>query len=240
MIICPFCGVELQDNANYCSLCGEPVSKDLHLKPDHLNVESRREREQAKYKNLSRWQQRKIFLEIAGLILCSGVLITTTINLLHDRALTWSVIVMAAALVLFINFTLILFYYRKRTRLFFLSYFSSVAFILLINSTTGHNIKLLQWSIPALFLAAYLIVFTLILLIRIMKHKGLNLIAFSIVSGGLLCIGIEAGISLYTYHSIYLNWSLIVMTAALFVSALLFYLHGRLKKLSDLKRFFHI
>ncbi|MCK9300945.1 MAG: DUF6320 domain-containing protein [Bacteroidales bacterium] len=240
MIICPFCGVELQDNANYCSLCGEPVSKDIQIKPDHLSLESRREREQTKYKNLSRWQQRKIFLEIAALILCSGVLITTTINLLHDRALTWSVIVMAAALVLFINFSLILFYYRKRTRIFLLSYLSSVAFILLIHYSSGHSHPIIQWSIPIVFLAAYLIVFGLIALIRKMKQKGLNLIAFSIIAGGLLCLCIEAGISLYTFNRIDLNWSLIALTAAIFISALLFYLHGRLKKLSDLKRFFHI
>ncbi len=240
MIYCHFCGVELEDNANYCSLCGEPVIKDANIKPDHLSHESRRKTEQAKYKNLSYWQQRRIFLEIAALILCSGVLITTTINLLHDRSLTWSVVVMAAALVLYINMTLILFYYRKRTRIFLLSYLSTAVFVWLIHFKTGQNTSLLQWSIPALFLAAYLIVFTLIALIRIMKQKGLNLIAFSILAGGLLCIGLEAGISLYTYHFVFLNWSLIVMAAALFVSALLFYLHGRLKKLGDLKRFFHI
>ncbi len=240
MIYCHFCGVELEENSNYCSLCGEPVIKDANIKPDLLSMERRREKEQAKYKNLSHWQQRRIFLEITALILCSSVLISTTINLLHDRAFTWSVVVMAAALVLFINITLILFYYRKRTRIFLLSYISTVAFVLLIHVKTGHNTSLLQWSIPALFLGAYLIVFTLITLIRIMKQKGLNLIAFSILACGLLCISIEAGISLYTYHFIYLNWSLIVMTAVLFVSALLFYLHGRLKKLSDLKRFFHI
>jgi uncharacterized membrane protein YhfC len=73
-----------------------------------------------------------------------------------------------------------------------------------------------------------------------MKQKGLNLIAFSIIAGGLLCLCIEAGISLYTFNRIDLNWSLIALTAAIFISALLFYLHGRLKKLSDLKRFFHI
>ena len=28
MIYCKNCGVELEDNDQYCSLCGEPVNKD--------------------------------------------------------------------------------------------------------------------------------------------------------------------------------------------------------------------
>lgn len=240
MIHCHFCGVELQDNANYCSLCGEPVLKDANIKPDHLNMHVRRVKEHTKYKHLNYWQRRKIILELTALILSAEVLITTTINIVQDHALTWSVIVIAANLLLFIHIALILFYYHKRTRLFVSSYLSTVAFILLIHYQTAHNIPLLQWGIPALFLVAYLVIFTLIALIRKIKQKGLNLIAFSMMAGGLLCLCIEAIIKMYTFGRITLNWSVIVMVATLFTAALLFYLHARLKKLNDLKRFFHI
>lgn len=240
MIYCQYCGVELEDNMNFCPLCGEAISKDSAIKPDHLSMNSKRDNKHTAFKSLSLWQQRKVFLEIVGLILFMGILVTTTINLLNDHTLSWSIIVIATALMLFINFSLILFLFRKILLLLSLSFLTSVAFFYLINCITGNTDSIIQFSIPIICLCAYITTYSLIVIIRKMKQKGLNLIAFSILASGILCLCIDATISIYIQKYLELNWSLIVMAAAIFISSLLLYLHGRLRKATDLKRFFHI
>jgi hypothetical protein len=101
---------------------------------------------------------------------------------------------------------------------------------------TGWENKL---GIP-LLLALYVTSFVLIYIIRNAKQKGLNVIAYSMIAAGVLCICIEGMISIYFRSSVYFGWSLIVMVSVVLIAMLLLFIHYRLKKTTDVKRFFHI
>ncbi len=241
MIQCPNCGVEAEENANFCSLCGEPLVENIadnvaFIKSGKLR---REEKLLTDYHQLTGFQKRKIFWQISGLILISGIVITLLIDFIGNRDITWSKYPATISLVLFINFTLNTFLRKKITLMVALSFLSVTGLFILFDvyaGNTGWEIKL---GIP-LIMALYVTFIVLIYFIRSSKQKGLNVIAFSLIAAGLLCIYTEGMISIYFRSSVYFGWSLIVMVSVILISMLLLYMHYRLKKATDLKRFFHI
>lgn len=239
MNYCKHCGVELEENANFCSLCGQSVSNKSTTEPAHLTQEGIPKKMLTDFQKLTKQQKRKIFWEVSGLILFSGMLITTTINFVDDQGITWSKYVIAITFMLFIQVTLASFLYKKLTFLFFLSFITSAGLLLLIDYFTGNIGWITPLGLP-LLLAAYLIVFFFILIEKRTKHKGLNLIAYLLLALGLLCVCIDGTISLYTNDLLTFSWSMTVMVSAILTSSLLLYVNHRLKEVTDLKRFFHI
>ncbi len=241
MIRCHYCGVELEENANFCSLCGEPLletntDKSFYLKLKKIQQEKKLLTD---YQKLTAFQKRKLFWKISAIIFVSGIIITLIINLAGNHALTWSKYPITASMVLFINITLITFWHKKLRLLLSFSFLSTSVLLILLDIYTGNNRWGTQLGMPLLF-AVYVILFVFIQLEKILKQKGLNIIAYSLITSGLLCICIDGIISIYTKNLLNFEWSLIVMVSALIISALLLYIHHRLKKVTDLKRFFHI
>jgi hypothetical protein len=242
MIKCPYCGVETEENANFCSLCGEPLLEKN--KDNYAFIETREKSQKEKlltdYQKLSGSQKRKIFWKISGMVLLSGILITLVIDFVVSHGITWSKYPGTVGLILFVNITMGTFWLRKYILWGTLSFLSVSALLMLLDIYSGDDscwgIKL---GIP-LLLATYLAVFSLLKLIRNTSQKGLNIIAFSILASGLLSICVDGIISLYHDKSQLFGWSLIVMVASAIIASLLLYIHFRLKKGTDLRRFFHI
>jgi hypothetical protein len=238
---CPNCGVESEENANFCSLCGEPLFENTANNAAFIKSGKLRREEKllTDYQQLTGFQKRKIFWQISGLILISGIIITLLIDFIGNRNITWSKFPATIGLVLFINFTLNTFLRKKITLMVVLSFLSVTGLFFLFDvfaGDTGWEIKL---GIPIL-LAAYLTVFVLIFLVRKAKQKGLNIIAYSMVAAGLLCFYTEGMISVFFRNFVYFGWSLVVMVSVALIAMLLLFIHYRLKKATDLKRFFHI
>lgn len=208
---------------------------------EYINLRKRKQEEKllTNYQKLSGFQKRKFFWEISGILLVSGILVTLIIDLLDGNNVTWSKYSIAICAVLFINTTLFCFWFKKIILWLLGSFMSTSILLILIDMFNGNITWGLKFGIP-LVLVAYLIIFVLVLLIRNTHEKELNLITYSLIASGLLCICIEGLISLYTEHTIKLHWSLIVLICVLPVSSVLLYIQYRLKKGTDLKRFFHI
>lgn len=241
MVRCSNCGVEAEENANFCSLCGEPLLENTSDNAAFIKSGKLRREEHllSDYQQLTSFQERKIFWQISGLILISGIIITLLIDFITHRNITWSKYPATISLVLFVNFTLSTFLRKKIKLMVALSFLSVTGLFILFDiyaGDTGWEIKL---GIPIL-LAAYLTVFVLIFLVQKAKQKGLNIIAYSMVAAGLLCFYTEGMISVYFRSSVYFGWSLIVMVSVTLIAMLLLFIHYRLKKATDLKRFFHI
>lgn len=241
MRVCSNCGVELEENMNFCPLCGEPMMDE---NPDNIEYIKLRKQEMGKkpitsFQKLSGVQKRKLFWEISGIILISGILITLIIDILDGNFITWSKYSSTACAVLFVNISLFCHWPKKPLVLFFGSYISNSVFLLLIDMYSGNIGWGVKFGIP-LLLVAYLIVSALILLIRKTREKELSLISWSLIASGLLSICVEGMISIYADKMVSLYWSLIVVICVLPVSLILFYIQYRLKRGTDLKRFFHI
>ncbi|MFP4047916.1 MAG: DUF6320 domain-containing protein [Bacteroidales bacterium] len=241
MKTCNYCGVELENSMNFCPLCGEPLMDKDHEKTEYIQVRKRQQEEKllTPYQKLTVFQKLKIFWQISAIIFISGILVTLVIDLLANNAITWSKYPIAACVVLFINTTLITFLYKRMSLLLIGSFISTSGLLLLIDmfdKASGWSVKI---GVPIL-LAAYIIVVLLVKLIKKVEQKSLNVIAYSLISAGLLSICTEVIISLYSKNQLHIEWSLIVMISVLVISAILLYIHFKLRKGIDLKRFFHI
>jgi len=241
MAYCKHCGVELDVNMNYCPLCGELVSGEdfIQKEQDQFLRSQQEEKIISDYKKLTQIQRRKLFWELSGIILVSGIIVSFIIDLVLNKNITWSKYTITVCLVVFVNITFMAFWQKKITLLFTGS-FISTSIMLMLLELYNQNIS---WSITLgvpLLLAAYLITLGLISLIQISRQRGLNIITYSLIAMGLLTICIEAIISLNTKNRVTLQWSLIVLACLIPVSAILLFIHYRLKKATDLKKFFHI
>ena len=241
MRTCKNCGVELEQNMNFCPLCGTPVTDENTNTAVHIKEGRQRPKEKSptEYQQLSSKQKRKLFWEISGMILISGMAITFIIDWLEGYEISWSKYTIVASALLFINTTLICLWPKRILWLILGSWVSISVFLVLLDTLSGNTGWGIRLAIP-LLLATYLIIIGLIIIIRKAKQKQLNLIAWSFIATALLTICTNGIISWYTYHTLKLHWSLLVMVSVLPVSAILFFIHYRLKKGIDLKRFFHI
>lgn len=241
MKTCANCGVALEDNMNFCPLCGAPVMED-HTEGDEyirLRKQMQDEKQPSAFDKLSGLQKRKLFWEISGIILVSGILVTLIIDLVDGNGLLWSKYPVTACVVLFINITLLSFMINQTLLVLLGSFVSTSALLILFDLFEGNFGWGIKLGIPILFVA-YLIIYGLISLIRKSREKEINLITYSLIASGLMCICIEGMISIYNENILKLHWSLIVIICVLPVAAILLYLQYRLKRGMDLKRFFHI
>ncbi len=241
MIRCSNCGVELEENANFCSLCGEPV---WNQNTDNLAyLKSRKLQQDEKlltdYQKLTGFQKRMLIWKISGLILISGIITTLIIDILGNQAVTWSKYPVTAGLVLYLNITLIAFWYRKLLLLLFFSFLATSVLLILLDIYAGNTGWGMQLGIP-LLLAGYIGIFVFILIVRKAEQTGLNIIAYSLIVSGVLSICIDGILSLYSGNALHFGWSLIVMVSVGIIAVLLLYIYFKLKKGTDLKRFFHI
>ncbi|MGF7137729.1 DUF6320 domain-containing protein [Roseimarinus sediminis] len=239
MIYCRNCGVETEDNANFCALCGAPLSDRERTLSNDSTFHISEKKGLTAYNKLTGLQKRKIFWEIAGMIILSAILISLTINLVGDRALSWSKYVITVGLVLFIDITLISFWHKRLLLVLLLSFLTAAGFIFLLDLYSGNTGWGIHYGIP-LLLSAYLIILFFVLLLRKARNKGLNVIAYALVGIGLMCLAIDGVIFLQKGEYEYAGWSLTVLVSTLLLSSLLLYVHHRLKRVTDLKRFFHI
>jgi len=241
MTYCKNCGVELDGNMNFCPLCGEPVSREDLVRKEHARFKRSKQEEIiiSDYKKLTRIQRRKLFWELSGIILASGIIVSLIINLVLNKNITWSKYTTTIGIVALANITFIAFWQKKILLLFSASFISNSILLMLLEL---YN-KNISWSttfgIPLLF-AAYVITLGLISLVKISRQRGLNIITYSLIAIGLLTICVEGIISINTINRLSFQWSIIVLACIIPVSAILLFIHYRLKKATDLKRFFHI
>ncbi|MBN2274864.1 MAG: hypothetical protein JXK95_11060 [Bacteroidales bacterium] len=240
MTYCKNCGVELEKKMISCPLCGTTVGEKTVKEEQKLPLNSKKnEKPFSDYEDLTQKQLRKLFWELSGIVLISGILVTLIIDLILNNCMTWSKYSVTVCLVLFINSTLITFL-RHRVMLLYAGSFISTSILLVLLDMYSLNIGWgVKFGIPLLF-AFYFMALILKLLIRLCKQRGFNVMAIFFIAAGLFTVFIEGIISVNTIKTLYLRWSIIVMVCVIPIAAILFFIHYRLKKGVDLKKFFHI
>ena len=241
MRTCPNCGVELEKNMNFCPLCGEPVMDNNAENLEYIKVRKQKQKEKrlTDYQKLSGLQKRILFWEISGIILITAILVTLLLDLFRNNDLTWSRYSISVCAMLFLNTTLIRFWPKNLIVLMLGSMTTTSALVILLDMFQG----IVSWGITLavpLLVVAHILTLVLTKVIMSLKEKGLNLIAYSFIALGIFSICIEGIISLYLKDVFMLHWSLVVIASVLPGSAVLFFIHYRLKKGTDLRRFFHI
>ena len=241
MTYCKTCGVELEKTMKFCPLCGKHITDKTHEKEEHLPLEETKQEERilSDFKELTPVQRRKLFWQLSGIILISGMLVTFIIDLIINQSITWSQYSMSTCLALFINITMIVFF-NKRIILSLIGCFISTSILLILFDMFNKNIGWgTQLGIPLVF-SFYLVVFLLISLVKRSKQRGINLIAYFLIAASILSLSVDGIISLQVHKQLNLQWSVIALVSVIPVSAILLFIHYRLRKGTDLKRFFHI
>lgn len=240
MNVCKNCGVELDSNMTSCPLCGLPVGE----KPDLPQISDSEEpvvkgKILREIKNLTGSQKRKLFWEISGIILGSGILVTLLINLAVSNNLNWAMYVLVASLAAFVNITALTLWRRRPLLIILISLVSLVLMLLFfdfVSFNSGWGVKL---GIPIL-VSFYVLLLIVLLLIRLSNQLGFNILAVIFIALGLFLLCIELFTSLYFQGRPVLSWSIIAAVSMIPVAAILFYVHFKLRKGIELKRFFHI
>ncbi len=241
MNTCRNCGVELDVEMNFCPLCGQKSSNTETFIRDHVNEKRVKEPVRSPYNlsDLSPLQKKKLFWELSGIILVSGVLVSFIIDLIINKRISWSKYTLTIGVFLISNVWLLVFL-QKKIMMLLSGCFVSTSLLLLILDLLSNNLGWgLRLGVPIVFFF-FIILFILVLLIKKTRQKGINLIAYFLSATGILCLCIESVLSLYVYKQLRLHWSIILFISVLSVSGILLYIHYRLKKATDLKRFFHI
>jgi hypothetical protein len=239
MRYCDKCGVELDDSMERCPLCGltsdeSPGIDDI--KPDHVLFKNRVIKD---FESLSKSQQRKLLWELAGITLISGIVVTLIINFILTKNISWAKYNLTASLALYITITLFTFWRHKPLALFFGSLLSTSALLVLLDVFSSQGGWGIQLGLPIL-LSFYVLLLIVIWLVSLSRQKGFNILAIIFIAIGLFSICIEGSISYYLLRGFQLRWSLIVSASMIPISAILFFVHYRLKTGIDLRRFFHI
>jgi hypothetical protein len=241
MIYCKNCGVELEENMNFCPLCGKHITDKIPKDKERLQFQKTEPEERllSDFKELNHIQRRKLFWELSGIILISGMVVTFIIDLIINTGMTWSKFSVSVCLVLFINITLIVFLKKRVLLLLTGSFLSTSVLLILFDMFNKNKAWGIRFGIPLMF-SFYFMVFVLVRLIRASKQRGINLIAYFLIASGILSLCLEGIISFQIKKSIDLYWSLIILASVLPVAAILLFIHYRLRKGTDLKKFFNI
>lgn len=240
MIICKNCGVELEPDINFCPLCEEPVNDGgIYVPAGSVTEQSPWNRQSHLKRRAMDSPQRKATWELVSTIIILIILITIPLNLLLNNEISWSEYPVAICLIVFTYISFFAFLNRGRTVKFLLVFLTGSVLILILDlSTNGPHWALLP-VIPLLFFFNIILV-VLLEVIRISKHRGINIIAYCFLAAALFSVCVEAGIDLFITGKINLVWSLIIFACVIPIAAILLFMQFRMGRGNDLYKTFHI
>lgn len=240
MTVCKNCGVELQDNMNFCPLCGYPVQKNVYPeRPVEIQSSTESPNNGLQVSKLNKLQKRKLIWEVASLILVSGTLVVVLLNFILHQTISWASYPIVFGLSLFAAISVFTFWHKNRWLQLIGTF--TIIFITLLTIDLIQNG--LQWFFPValpLLAAAYLIGTGIYAITRTVRIYGFLLIADAFIGLAALAMLTEGLLSWYNTHTLNLEWSIIFSISVIPVASILFYIHFRLKKQPDLKKIFHI
>lgn len=231
--LCPNCGVILDRGLVRCPLCGDKTGDEETLKvgltegyPSEILKMDARER--ARY----RW-------EMSGIVAASGIIVSLVVDLVIGKGMNWSFYPVSVLAALWIYLTLLIFAWKRIWILLSGLTVNTLALLLMIDLASPP----VTWFIPIALpftLSVFLLTGVVIILSSRSRFKGFNVLAIIFMAVGVLCIIFELFTDLYVNGKIDIEWSAIAAAAIIPFSAILMFVHYRLKKGLNLKSYFHI
>lgn len=241
MKTCIKCGVELDTAMNYCPLCGQKA--DEGIRSDTKTVKKTGDHSETPdsygFSDLTEPQKQKVVWELSAIIILAGVAVSLIVDLLGNKQVSWSKYTVTIGLFLLANIAFFTFL-QKRVFVLALASFATAVLLLLAldwySHHTGWSITLGIPIVVSFYISAALYIF----ICYKVRQKGLNMVAYFMLTASFFCMCIEGIVSKVVDKQFHLQWSLILFVSVVSVSAILLFIHYRLKRVTDLKRFFHI
>ena len=224
---CDKCGVLLDESYDICPLCtpGENFEKAPSRPGEVLKA--------------ARSEAVKYAWELSGIVCISGIVITLLLNLLFAGTISWSLYPVTSISWVWISLTIIVFIRRWPFLMLIMLLAGTLGMLVLFNLFDTR----INWFIPVampvttvLFILAGLVVYISIKA----RYKGFNTLAICLIAVNILCISIEVFADLNQTGTVTIRWSAVVSAAILPITAVLMFLHYRLKRGRRLDSFFHV
>jgi len=237
MAICKKCGVEVDDSALKCPLCGRDLSGD-QIETEQTNRQIMPEFAD-EIRPLNPKQRARLVWEISTLIFVSAVVVVLFVDIIGNRRISWSIYPIIVTGCVWILSSLISFFYKRPLVLFFGAYADVLVFLFLIDIASKRLPWFVQLGLP-ISSCFFLLLGILCFAGQRLKRRGLNVPALILFSIGLFIVGIEATLDWYLFRLVSLSWSALVLVSVSPIAGILLFVHYRLRKYVDLKRFFHL
>lgn len=230
--ICPNCGVELDRGLESCPLCGDKKIEDdtrvIQTEGYPSEILKLDARERARF----RW-------ELSGIIAASGIIVSLVVDLVIGRGISWSVYPVTVLAALWIYLTLSIYARKKWWILLPGLTLNTLMLLLMIDLASAPVSWFVQMSLP--FTLSFFILTGIVMFISARsRFKGFNLLAIIAIAVGVQCVIFEIFIDLFMNGSVDIEWSAITAATLIPFSAILMFVHYRLKKGMNLKSYFHI
>ena len=234
MIVCKNCGVELEKDMPACPLCGLQVGDNVPVRPaaasqPHIFLPG----------PVMSAPEKKFTWEIISLVLLAASVTTFVVDYLINKTISWSQVPAAMSLTIFFYVSLFAFWQKKTIVQMAGGLVLSSISLVILDALTGGIYWAYELGIPLLFITN-LVVSGYLIILRMSKDKGINLLAYGFLGAALLCVGIESILSLYNIGVIKVAWSLVVTACSVPVILVLLFVHFRMKKGRSLEKTFHI
>jgi hypothetical protein len=238
MPYCSRCGVEVDDDVLKCPLC----STDIQILEPEEGLFSKYP-DKASPHSVAPKRNKKEMRRMAAILVTFGLLIPASIAIAADVVIngevTWGTYTISSLIYIWVLVLLPLLYYKKPVLTLLAYYLSTLFFLYSIDSFDGGVFWFQGLAFPIISITAALIV----IIIFIARHsaiKGINILSYAVLSLGIECIGLEISISLFLTGAITFGWSIIVLSATIPASGLLYYIYYKTKKPLKMKEYFHI
>lgn len=238
MPYCSRCGVEVDDDVKKCPLC----SAEIQIFDNDPPRKGRYPEKPAPHASAPR-RNRKERRKMAAMIVTFGLLIPACIAITADFVLngqiTWGTYTISSLIYIWVIVLLPLLYYKTPVLTLMAYYLSTLLYLYSIETFTGGGSWFRGLALPIITVTTVLIAANFYAAGR-SRIRGINIFSYAVLSVGLECMGIEMIISRHLTGNLKIGWSVIVLSAAVPASILLWYIHHKVKRPLKADKFFHI
>jgi len=232
-MICPDCKVEIAQGQTTCPLCGRQLNKPPEssalAKPEDKN----------EIISLEPKQKWRLGWELFTLLLVSALITVLAVDFYGTRSFTWSRYA-AVSLAAASGIMTVFYFLHSRLLLAELCTLIITAVMLFLFDLFGDGRQwFLPLALPLLVLLAAATFFT-VLQIKRLKSRGLNVPGFVLMGTAIFCLGLDILINYNLHGRISATWSVIVTISVFPVILFMLFIHYRVRKGLNLKRFFHL
>lgn len=234
MSYCVNCGVELHPTAKSCPLCGTEVLNPRQKEEPKIPTPFSQVEE-----ILPTINRRSLGWLITALLLMPNI-VCSIINLLYYKGTFWSIFVIGATMVIWVEIALPLFMKKSHPILgTFLTGVSASLYILLIAIIINGPEWFLHLALPISVLVNILSVISAIVYVK--KKPGiLVMTAVVLTMVSILVVGIEIFVDLYLYNNIHLIWSLITAASLMSFVILIIVIRRNVRLREELRKKLHV
>ena len=237
MPYCPKCGVELDEKAAACPLCGTPS----FAAPAQPEGAARAERyiDPEDQEKLTEGERLKIAWEMISVSAAIAAAVVCAMNLLMNRELSWALYPLASLVLAWLLLTSPFRLRSHPTLAVLVAACATPAFLVGLDLFDGRLDWSLRVGVPIAFMAELSAALAAFAGVKA-RRKGINIIAFALIAAAATCIGIEVALGLFLAGKIVLQWSVVVAVSLGSVATFLLYLHHRVTTKVNLRKLFRL